>query len=554
MAELLEIRAEYHGPPVMLYESFKQSDITVTAIHDDSSYDFIIQNSKITVSTVKMEVTPTQACTVKYIDPETRKVYTSTIEVPAIYPIKLTANYTGDYVYIIGDFDHSDVDVYIEYNYPDYNAKLDATQYKINSYSVASLGPNTFTVTEKVLRTNNISTTITVYGIRKIVAIRAKYIGDPVEITEEVDPANIKVEIETVNQFDEDRFTVDLTYGTEILSVGDDEFTRDFYIKESLVVNTVGGNTKTICYKDPLTQWEKRVTIPGTPKVVDFQANYIGKQLQEGAIVSPEDVEALATMLMDVTTNKLVTQTVEYGEWAFYDAPVVQAFNKGMIKLQYRKFITHVVVPYEIIETLRLRCWYEGAKIEVGERFRREDVFAYIVDERHHVTALTQYDLVFVGDAVVTEEGWNFFEVRTKNTAEKMSGTYAVPGYIPLHQEPERPFKVVYIDVKNNYAEHDCTKIFEDAMTIDDFLYIDWDTFQAVVTGTTRYGLYIVTAPRLHGLSNKYDEDWEVLCLHKHAIKANVMKTYYEEDESWQDRRHQQQTLSKWWKIPLQQQ
>ncbi len=551
MANLIEIRATYNGPPVMLYESFKQSDITVTAIHDDSSYDFIVQSSSFTVSTIKAETTPVQLCTVKYVDPDTKQVYATSIAVPVIYPIKLTATYTGDYVYIIGDFDHSDVDVYIEYNYPDYNAKLDVTQYKINGYSVSSLGPNEFVVTEKVLRTNNISTTVTVYGIRKIVTVRAKYIGEPVEITQEVDPNNIKVEIETVNEFNEDKFTVELTYGTEILEVNGDEFTRDFYIREPLTIGTVGDNVKTICYRDPLTSWTKQVTIPGIPKVIDFSATYIGKQLTEGAIVSPDDIEALATMLMDIDTNRMITQPVDYGEWEFYDAPIVQAFTQGVIKLQYRTFVTYITVPYEIIETLRLRCWYEGDKIKVGNRFDRNDVNVYAVDERQHVTRLNQYELVFVGDTIIENNGWNFFEVKTKDTTNKMAGIYAVPGYLPLYKVPERAFKVVYVN--DDYTEIDCTPIFQKAMSLDDYLYVDWNVFQEVVVDTTRYGLYIVTVPRMSGLSNKYDEDWEVLCLHKHSIKANVIKTYYEEDESWQNRRQQQQMQPLWWKVPLQQ-
>lgn len=552
MATLLGIRAEYVGPPVMIYESFKQSDIKVTAIHDDSSYDFIVPNSRITVSTLKVETKPLQECTVKYVDPETRIPHLASIAVPAIYPTKLTANYIGDYVYIISDFDHGDVEVYIEYNYPDYNTKLDVTQYKLNSYSVATLGPNEFTVTEKVLRTNNISTTITVYGIRKTVIIRANYIGEPIELTDEIDPTNIVVEIETVNQFDEDRFTVELKYGTEILKVGDDEFTRDFYIKEPLTITTVGDNIKTLCYKDPLVQWEKKVVIPGIPKVIDFKTTYIGKQVTEGAIVSPDDVEAVATLLIDAVNNTQIVETIEYGEWEFYDAPIVQDFSKGMIKIKYRDFVTYIVVPYEIIATLRLRCWYEGAKIEVGKRFRREDVFAYIVDERMHVTALTQYDLIFLDDQIITHDGWNFFRIKTKDTKEKLTGVYAVPGFIPLQKADEREFKVVYIDVDDNYAEHDCTKIFQDAMTMDDYLYINWETFWDVVKETKRYGVYVLTAPRSHGLSNKYDEDWEVLCLHKHTLKATIIKTYDKEDETWQDRRHQQQTLKNWWTIPLQ--
>lgn len=550
MPNLLSIQAEYVGPPVMIYKSFKQSDIRVTAIYDDSSYNFIVPNSRITVSTLKVETTPMQSCTVKYIDPETRVPYLASIEIPVIYPVKLTATYTGGYIYIIGEFDHGDVDVYIEYNYPEYNTKLDTTEYKINSYTVAKLGINEFIVTEKILQANNISTTITVYGIRKIVLIRANYIGDSIEITEEFDPNNIKVEIETVNQFDEDRFTVELKYNADMLQFNGENFTCDYYIKEPLTVDVVGDNYKTLCYKDPLVEWEKKIIIPGIPKVVDFETTYIGEKVFEDAIIQPEDVEAVVTLLIDATAGTKIVQTVDYGEWEFYDAPIVQDFTKGMIKTKCRDLMSFIMVPYEVVEILRLRCWYEGAKIKVGNRFRREDVFAYTVDDRHHVTVLSQYDLIFVDDQVIEKEGWNFYRIRAKESG--ITGVYAVPGYIPLYKEDKRPFQVLYIDVDNNYAEHDYTSIFREAMSMDGVLYLSWEVFQEVVEKYKLYGLYILTAPRAQGLSNKYDEDWEVLCLQKHTLKATVIKTYYEEDETWQNRNHQKQTLRNWWTIPLQ--
>lgn len=552
MANFIGIEAAYIGPPVMLYESFRQSDIQVTAIYDDSSYNCILPNSSIIVSTLVMDTKPMQMCTVKYIDPNTRIPYTATVEVPAIYPIKLTANYTGDYIYIIGDFNHDDIDVYIEYNFPEYNTKLSPAEYKISSYTVETLGPNEFTVTEKILKTNNISGTITVYGIRNIIEIRAQYIGNPIEITDEVNPENIFVEIETLDEFNENKFTVPLKYGTEILKVGNDEFTCDFYINEPLTVNVVGDNIFTLHYKDPLVEWEKKISVPGIPKAIELKTNYVGNRLKEGDIVNPDDVEALVTFLINLTTNTKVTETVAYGEWEFYDAPIVQDFNGGTIRVQYRSLTANLAVPYDPIETIRLRCWYEGAKIEVGERFSRDNVFAYVVDEDSRVRALSQYDLVFVDDLIIYQDGWNFYRIRVKDSEKRIEGTYAVPGFLPLYKTEKRPFKVIYVDIENDYQEIDCTKRFQDAMTMEDVLYINWDVFQEVVDDTTRYGLYILTAPRSCGLSNKYDEDWEVLCLHKHTLKANIIKTYHKEEESWQDRRHQQQSLKRWWKIPLQ--
>ena len=77
----------------------------------------------------------------------------------------------------------------------------------------------------------------------------------------------------------------------------------------------------------------------------------------------------------------------------------------------------------------------------------------------------------------------------------------------------------------NGTTEH----VFKNKMTIYGVLVIDWSHFLEIVNSINKYGLYIVTVPKLSGLSSRYAMDWEVLCINKNTIKATTKKIYKEE-------------------------
>lgn len=107
---------------------------------------------------------------------------------------------------------------------------------------------------------------------------------------------------------------------------------------------------------------------------------------------------------------------------------------------------------------------------------------------------------------------------------------------------PNVDFKVIYIDVKHNFKETDFTEKFKEKFTVNDTFIISWKQFLVEVNELMLYGLYILTAPKLCGLSNKYCQDWEVLCINKNTLKANIVKTYLkEEDSSWQEQNQLEQ-------------
>ena len=72
---------------------------------------------------------------------------------------------------------------------------------------------------------------------------------------------------------------------------------------------------------------------------------------------------------------------------------------------------------------------------------------------------------------------------------------------------------------------------FKEIFTIYDVFLISWKQFLTEVNNLGKYGKYILTAPKLCGLSNEYDQDWNVLCIDKNTLKATIIKTYYKEEE-----------------------
>ena len=141
---------------------------------------------------------------------------------------------------------------------------------------------------------------------------------------------------------------------------------------------------------------------------------------------------------------------------------------------------------------------------------------------------LKPYDVIF-SDQVVHINGWNFYTVYYKTDLIILKQWYAVPGYIPIVYK-KHDFKVIYVDVKNNFEETDYTEEFKEKFTYMNFFCINWKRFLDKVNELQKYGLYIMTAPKLCGLSNRWDQDWDVLCLTDHTLKANIVYTYLEEE------------------------
>ena len=552
LKKTLTLNATYNGPIIKDGKHYDKNDVSATVTYtipgSSESKTVNLKQEEFTVDStlvLKENAIGELVCkfTVSYqeqlygeISPTT---FTDTIEVPILYLKEFKAEYTGPYIYIISDYDVNDVTVSLIYNRPEYSKILNQSEYDLSTTTIDKLGINTITVTEH--SEDHYQTTFIVIGVRIVLDISAKYVGPPIEVTDQYDPLDVIVSLNTVDNNHENRMTIILKYSPDIIDlIPGVQATNEYLIQNpGLYVTNVGDNIRTVFYKDPLIEATTEFTVPGIPKLVDFETTYISDTRIIGERIYKSEVLAVASWIIDGDYT-LETKVLEDNEWEFYDAPIITDANKGYIRTQYKNLMSSVRIKYDIPQTLRLRCWYEGVKIKVGSTYAYEDVPTFLVFPNGDLKRLRVLDLEFSSN-YVAEEGWNWYTVTYRTGYYVLSGVFAVPGYIPIIY-PDVDFMVKYIDIPNNYREIDYTESFRPKFTFDGVFVITWQQFLAEVNELMLYGLYILTAPKLCGLSNKYDQDWEVLCINKTTLKANIMKTYLkEEDLPWQEQNQLEQ-------------
>ena len=502
------------------------------------------------LSTLDIKQTPIQICNAVWLDKETDTIYRPTYEIPVVYAVNLTAHYVGPYIFIPGGYDKINVIVDIEFNHSQYNRRLNHKEYEVSSQSVTKLGANFFTVTETLFKKNNITTEFYILGIRNIINMKVKYVGPEITVGDNFNPNDLIVELETLDKNNENKLTYLLKYNPEMFTLEDGLQITDNYLIESpgLFIPYAGDNIRTVVYKDLFCEFKVPVNIPGIPKIIHFYTEYRGTKTYDiGDTVRKDNIYAEITLLTDYYDNTTFTQEVFMDSWDFFDDPIVTKFNKGVIKTQYLNgLVSHVTLLFSGIETLQLRCWYEGVKIEVGQKFSMHDVVVYAT-YNGVLTRISYMDLEFIDDTIIHFDGWNFYRVRLRKNINSI-GVYAVPGYKPL-EKYEVSFKVLYHD-QENQRDVDYTQEFYEQLAFHDILHVDWERVFKIAQLIGVYGTYVFTVPKLSGMSNHHDEDWRVL-ITPTSLKAEIISTYREENETWANRKQLQQKRTKWWNIPL---
>jgi len=308
----------------------------------------------------------------------------------------------------------------------------------------------------------------------------------------------------------------------KIINPNDCEIKNDDYL-----VYKIGDNTKTLLYEDLLldTVFAVDFIIVGLPKLLALDAEYTGEILPIGSRIYSDEVLVTGVFLVATDTREIIRLSPT--EWEFLDFPVITDTNNGVFKIQYQNLITQITVPYTNVSSLRLNVWYEGAKIEVGKSYDEEDVVIYVIypdGKRIRVG----HEKCQISSIFVTEIGWNWYTVIYSEGQETATQEFAVPGVI-LKDYIDLSFTVTYID-KETGEEIDMTKEFEDYLRLENTLLMSWSQFLSKVNNLQKYGLYRVIVPKLSGLSDKYDMEWEVLCINETTLKANIRTIYNEEE------------------------
>ena len=345
-----------------------------------------------------------------------------------------------------------------------------------------------------------------------IKAISTSYVGPDIEISNKFNGADLLIKAE-------------MSDGSYRTISPNDCLIQDYYITE------VGPNTKYATYTDPVLdiKWTLEFVINGVPKLLSLEAYYIGEKRIIGDRVLPEEVKVSGIFLISIDESENIEIPTE--DWYFIDIPVITDSNKGTFRLGYKNYETAINVPYEKTTSLRLNVWYEGDKIEVGKCYDPNDVVVYLVypdGKRKRVSwKHCQIDSYFV-----SKEGWNWYTIIYTSEFKQVKQEFPVEGII-YKEYIDLEFKVLRITDKTSAKEEDqedWTEFFKEEIEYDGMLLFDWNTFLKVVNRIQKYGLYIVTVPKLSGLSNQYDMDWEVLCIDETTLKANIKKIYNEED------------------------
>ena len=300
---------------------------------------------------------------------------------------------------------------------------------------------------------------------------------------------------------------------------------NDCRLLSDLKIYSISNNIKHFEYYDKQLKytWCFDVNIPGAIKLISLEAIYTGSIKKEGDKVLSSEINVTLEYQDDsgIHNKKLLDN-----EWQFISIPVVMYSNDGIITIQYKSLDTNIKIPFIENTDLHINAWYEGFDVEVGHQFEKDNVVIMLITPNGDQKRL-DYTKVQFSNTIVEKEGWNWYTITYHNEYKTYKQNFAVKGYIPI-KYPDLDFKVKYID-KNN-QEIDYTEKFKEQFTFDDVLVISWDKFLVEVNELMLYGLYILTAPKLTGLSNEYDQDWEVLCMNKTTLKANIIKTYFKED------------------------
>lgn len=298
-------------------------------------------------------------------------------------------------------------------------------------------------------------------------------------------------------------------------------------------ITEVGPNIKSLNYIDPLlgTSWDLTFIVNGVPKLLSIEAIYIGEEHMIGNRVLKEEVVVYGTFL----TSSIQTEVIEIGinDWNFIDIPVITEDNNGIFRVKYKNEEATITVPYTLaVSSLRLNVWYEGDKIEVGKSYDPDNVVVYLVypdGERKRIP----WRHCNIDSYLVTEEGWNWYTITYNVEYTQIKQEFPVEGII-LKDYIDLDFKVLYIIDRTSDREEDqenLTATFEERFMFGENILIDWNQFLIIASHIGKYGKYIVTVPKLSGLSNRYDMDWEVLCINDTTIKATIKKIYKEEEQ-----------------------
>ena len=347
-----------------------------------------------------------------------------------------------------------------------------------------------------------------------IVDFKAAYISDQKVAVNDIIPRKYIQVTVTKSDSSSVRFTIE------------NPLYADYTVTPSTILQS-NNNQVTISYYDSLLDktWEYDIIVLGKPAELELHAIYIGQPKQLNSIVIKSEVLVSLTIF-----DGHVLHTIEISEWEFTMFPQITNLNLGILEIARENLRTTFKVPFTWLPDIgRLDAWYEGVHVRVGEQIVPEDFRIWFLHEGLRDLIPFNQCQISPQNFTITHEGVNWYTVSFKVDSWTIQDKVAIIGYTE-NEYVKKDFELLYYD-PNLHSVRDVTEIFDEACTVAEHRYFNWNKILDRITEKIMYGKYKLHAPVLTGLSTRYDTEWLITCEYKKALNAQLYKIFDEKEE-----------------------
>lgn len=364
-----------------------------------------------------------------------------------------------------------------------------------------------------------------------ITNIEAKYISDfPIAVNSNIPRKYIQIFV-TKSDNTTTRFTIESN-------------AYDNYVLTPNIITHIGDNTIQVSYHDPILNkvWISDIIISGKVQELLLEATYIGISIDTDGDGQDDHIREKQLNNL-VTKSEILVALVSYDgyeesrrfltneEWEFVTFPQITNLNLGIFEIMRNDLRCNVRVPFVWLPiNSRIDAWYEGYPVLVGEKIVPDDFRIYLYKPNNN-RELIPFDQCQIDpdDFTIHNVGTNWFTVRYKFDNFTISDKVAIIGYEEI-KYPEKDFELLYYNPLTHSVE-DVTDEFDEVCKIAGRRWFNWNKILERINEISGYGAYKLHAPKLSGLSTRYDTEWYITCKYKKALEAMLLKECIKKEE-----------------------
>lgn len=172
-------------------------------------------------------------------------------------------------------------------------------------------------------------------------------------------------------------------------------------------------------------------------------------------------------------------------------------------------------------------AWYEGFSLRNTKEFRPIDMIIIMEADSGRYLRIP-YDFPGVSFSIIDNGDYTAtvtIAYQRDEKSEILTYNVSIPIIVPEEETEDIDFKVTLCKDEWFAEDRDVTDVFREALTTEDRLSINWNTFMKTSFDYGYRGTLLVDAPKRTGLDNRFATVWKVICDGK-TLKATVIKTY----------------------------